>query len=103
MASIEGLASGLEEGEAEIVGSEGFVAPEVLSSQAYSPACDLWSLGALTYQMLCGSTPFASDEQVRTAPLRFSQEIWQVGVWWPGGKGGEGQGGRGVVARGEGG
>lgn len=37
-----------------------FVAPEVLKRQGYDLACDIWSLGVLTYITLSGRTPFAS-------------------------------------------
>lgn len=43
------------------VGSFTYAAPEVITSnnqKAYTAACDLWSLGVLTYVMLCGKPPF---------------------------------------------
>jgi calcium-dependent protein kinase len=43
------------------VGSFTYAAPEVIMSQnvkAYTQACDLWSLGVLTYVMLSGKPPF---------------------------------------------
>jgi calcium-dependent protein kinase len=43
------------------VGSMTYAAPEVISSRdvkAYTQACDLWSMGCLTYVMLCGKPPF---------------------------------------------
>lgn len=39
-------------------GTLGYVAPEVLKKEPYTFSCDLWSLGCLTYAMLCGSLPF---------------------------------------------
>ncbi|KAI1294727.1 Ribosomal protein S6 kinase alpha-3 [Halotydeus destructor] len=37
-----------------------FVAPEVLKKQGYDQACDIWSLGVLSYAMLAGRTPYTS-------------------------------------------
>jgi len=52
------------------VGSLTYAAPEVLEARAsgsYSSACDLWSLGVVTYVMLCGKPPFWGNhsEQLR--------------------------------------
>lgn len=40
------------------MGSPIFVAPEVLSDQGYDCACDMWSLGVLTYIVLVGYPPW---------------------------------------------
>ena len=45
-----------------IVGTPSYIAVEVLESQIYSPACDLWACGAIIYFMLHGLPPFASAD-----------------------------------------
>ena len=35
-----------------------YVSPEVLQGEATTPACDLWALGCLVYQLSCGGLPF---------------------------------------------
>lgn len=47
------------------VGSFTYTAPEVVarSTVEYTAACDLWSLGVVTYVMLCGKPPFWGTER----------------------------------------
>ncbi|GAX77410.1 hypothetical protein CEUSTIGMA_g4856.t1 [Chlamydomonas eustigma] len=47
----------------EIMGTECFVAPEVLREQKYTPAVDIWSLGVTTYLLLSGCHPYANDDK----------------------------------------
>ncbi|CAN0369247.1 unnamed protein product, partial [Laminaria digitata] len=35
-----------------LVGTPGYVAPEVLSGRLYGPPCDVWACGVLTYILL---------------------------------------------------
>jgi len=56
-----GLAVSVSDGMTKAVGSMTYAAPEVISSQdkrSYTEACDLWSIGCMTYVMLCGKPPF---------------------------------------------
>lgn len=42
-------------------GSFGYAAPEVLLSLAHGKPCDIWSTGVITYTILCGYSPFRSE------------------------------------------
>jgi len=41
-----------------------YVAPEILNIIPYGKPCDMWSFGVLLYQLLCGTLPFYSDQQI---------------------------------------
>ncbi|CCW67617.1 unnamed protein product [Phytomonas sp. Hart1] len=45
-----------------IVGSAGYIAPEILLRHPYNLSCDWWSVGVIVYEMLYGIPPFYSSD-----------------------------------------
>ncbi|KAG2444065.1 hypothetical protein HYH02_009008 [Chlamydomonas schloesseri] len=59
------------------VGTEEYLAPEVINAAGHGPAVDWWSLGILIFELLYGTTPFRGArrdetfENIIKAPLKF--------------------------------
>lgn len=45
----------------EVVGTLAYMAPEILAGEPATPAADIYSLAAVTYQLLTGRPPFEAD------------------------------------------
>jgi serine/threonine protein kinase len=58
------------------VGSEGYLAPEVMAKEPYGILADIYSIGSLLYEMLHGFPPFtAYDQNTRTYRFSKSNEL----------------------------
>lgn len=49
-----------------IVGTPNYIAPEVLTAEAYSQLCDWWSVGVILFEMVFGQPPFLSPTAIET-------------------------------------
>ncbi|KDD73303.1 protein kinase [Helicosporidium sp. ATCC 50920] len=48
-----------------LCGSPLYMAPEILSSQLYDAKADLWSVGAIFFEMVAGAPPYSGANQVQ--------------------------------------
>lgn len=66
-----------------LAGSFGYVAPEVLKKEGHGKAVDLWSTGIITYVVLCGYSPFRSQDvkvlikETTEAKIEFHDRYWK--------------------------
>ncbi|KAJ3146454.1 hypothetical protein HDU86_008506 [Geranomyces michiganensis] len=49
-----------------VVGTNNYMAPEILLGTGYDKACDWWSLGVIIFEMLYGFPPFCSKNRQQT-------------------------------------
>ena len=75
---------GNEEKCTEPYGTLSFVAPEVLQGKPYDKSVDLWSIGIITFLLLCGYLPFDDKHSEREIarqtiqdPVPFEEKIWK--------------------------
>lgn len=80
-----GIAKHLEPDEeiTSMAGSFGYAAPEVLLGKPHSYPVDLWSTGVIAYTLLCGYSPFRSDDKAELirettrGKVTFHDRFWK--------------------------
>jgi len=66
-----------------MAGSFGYAAPEVMLKRGHGKPVDMWSLGVITYTLLCGYSPFRSEnlqdliEECLDAKIVFHERYWK--------------------------
>ncbi|TQS39220.1 hypothetical protein Golomagni_00257 [Golovinomyces magnicellulatus] len=66
-----------------MAGSFGYTAPEVMLKKGHGKPVDMWSLGVITYTLLCGYSPFRSEnlleliDECSSGKLIFHQRYWR--------------------------
>ncbi|KAI0021010.1 Pkinase-domain-containing protein [Xylariomycetidae sp. FL0641] len=66
-----------------MAGSFGYAAPEVMLKKGHGKPVDMWSMGVITYTLLCGYSPFRSEnlqdliDECSNASVVFHERYWR--------------------------
>ncbi|GAB7341618.1 hypothetical protein MBLNU457_7818t1 [Dothideomycetes sp. NU457] len=81
-----GIAKHLDSAEGVLktmAGSFGYAAPEVMLKRGHGKPVDMWSMGVITYTLLCGYSPFRSEnladliDETRHGRVIFHERYWK--------------------------
>ena len=77
-----GLAKNLTEKDYTntIIGTPHYMAPQIFQAKGYSFSVDIWSLGVILYEMVCGYLPFGSQTN---DPVIIYEEILNYQLVFP--------------------
>ena len=65
----------------------GYVAPEVLAQKPYGKSVDVWSIGVISYILLCGYPPFYDENdanlfaQILKGKLSINVAVYETISW----------------------
>ncbi|RHY02607.1 hypothetical protein DYB25_011633, partial [Aphanomyces astaci] len=72
----------LKAGLTTACGTPGYVAPEILKGEAYGKSVDIWSIGVITFILLCGYPPFHDENQKRLfTAIKLGQYKFDAPYW----------------------
>lgn len=66
-----------------MAGSFGYAAPEVMLKKGHGKPVDMWSMGVITYTLLCGYSPFRSEnlqdliDECSNGKVVFHERYWK--------------------------
>ncbi|OIW18905.1 hypothetical protein TanjilG_25348 [Lupinus angustifolius] len=70
-----------------LCGSPLYMAPEIMQLQKYDAKADLWSVGAILFQLVTGKTPFTGNNQIqllqnimKSTELQFPPDIQSLSI-----------------------
>ena len=58
-----------------MIGTAGYMAPEMLLGQSYSFSCDIWGLGCIMYTMFFAQCPFWSKDKKARYTMVCSPDV----------------------------
>ena len=65
------------------IGTISYMAPEVFTGKGYSFQVDLWSLGVMMYEFLCGKLPFGDGDDDAEDPMEFYNAMIKQDLTFP--------------------
>lgn len=65
-----------------VCGTPGYCAPEVLKGEKYHKSCDMWSVGVITYILLCGYEPFYAEKEAEMFKKILKADYSFDSPWW---------------------
>ncbi|XP_034479256.1 calcium/calmodulin-dependent protein kinase type 1-like [Drosophila innubila] len=65
-----------------VCGTPGYIAPEVLAGKPHGKAVDVWSIGVISYILLCGYPPFYDEDDAVLYSKIFKGEFDFQSPYW---------------------